>query len=268
MTKIEPHEIYCKSALNKTGIPGFDYCMNPYGGCTHSCLYCYASFMCRFTGHKENWGEFLDIKVNFPDILAKQLSVRLTRPEGKVLLGTVTDVYQPAEARYEITRSSLNVLTSYPQLEVNILTKSDLIKRDISILRRLRTCKIGFTITTMDQEIFKAVEPGAALPHQRLAAARQIMDAGIPVWVFVAPLLPGLTDTEKSLTTLYNSLHQSGINEIRIDYLNPYPAVVRRLKGAYHRYFPAALPSLEEYLRHPRSYRDEIKGNFNSLFEH
>ncbi|NMC27856.1 MAG: hypothetical protein GYA42_06885, partial [Syntrophomonadaceae bacterium] len=64
--------IECKTALNKTGIPGYQYCMNPYVGCTHACVYCYASFMCRFTGHSEPWGEFLDVKVNFPSVLAKQ----------------------------------------------------------------------------------------------------------------------------------------------------------------------------------------------------
>ena len=98
-------DVFCKSALNRTGIPGYDYCMNPYGGCTHACRYCYAPYICRFTGHAEKWGEFLDVKVNFPAVLEKQLSRRRTQPKGRILLGTVLDAYQPAEARYEITRS-------------------------------------------------------------------------------------------------------------------------------------------------------------------
>lgn len=121
--KIVQREIFCRSALNRTGIPGYEFCLNSYVGCAHACLYCYASFMCRFTDHRENWGEFLDVKVNFPDVLAKQLRSR-TRPEGKVLLGTVTDAYQPAEAIYEITRSSLEILAEDQSLEVHILTKS------------------------------------------------------------------------------------------------------------------------------------------------
>jgi DNA repair photolyase len=222
--------------------------------------------MCRFTGrNKEKWGEFLDVKVNFPDILAKQLSGRRTQPEGKVLLGSVTDAYQLAEAHYEITRSSLNVLAGYPLLEVHILTKSDLVQRDLPILRQLQACEVGFTITTMDQNISRVFEPGASPPHLRLAAAKQLMKAGIPVWVFIAPLLPGLTDTEESLTTLFHTFHETGINKIRVDYLNPYPAVVYRLKSAYRQYFPKALILLEEYLRHPGSYRDEIAGRLHQI---
>jgi DNA repair photolyase len=221
--------------------------------------------MCRFTGHKEKWGEFLDVKVNFPDALAKQLSGRRTRPEGKALLGTVTDAYQPAEARYEITRSSLNVLADHQLLEVHILTKSDLVQRDLPILRQLRACEVGFTITTMDQNISCVFEPGASPPHLRLAAASQLMKAGISVWVFIAPLLPGLTDTEESLTTLFHGLRETGIKDIRLDYLNPYPAVVHRLKSAYRQHFPEALLDLEEYLCHPGSYREKIAGRLHHV---
>ncbi len=255
----------CKSALTRTGIPGYDYCLNPYGGCTHGCVYCYASFMCRFTGHREKWGEFLDVKANFPAVLAKQLSGRRAKPEGKVLLGSVTDAYQPAEARYGITRASLQVLADYRLLEVGVLTKSHLVERDLPILRELRACEVGFTITTMDRNVAGLLEPGASEPQLRLAAASRLIKAGIPVWVFVAPLLPGLTDTEESLTTLYRSLHAAGVKEILLDHLNPYPAVANRLKAAYRRHFPAALPALEEYLRHPGAYRDGTDALLRSL---
>ncbi|HWQ89097.1 MAG TPA: radical SAM protein [Desulfitobacteriaceae bacterium] len=253
-----PREIKCKSALNKTGIPGYEYCLNPYVGCAHGCIYCYASFMSRFTGHQEKWGEFLDVKVNFPDILAKQLSSRRKRAEGRVLLGTVTDAYQPVEARYKITRSSLKVLADYQLLEVHILTKSALVQRDISILRQLRACEVGFTVTTTDRKIARLFEPYASPPQLRLAAARQLIKAGIPVWVFIAPLLPGLSDTEEALIRLLRALHETGIKEILLDYLNPYPAVVHRLKNAYRHYFPQALLELEEYLLQPGIYQEKI----------
>lgn len=262
--KIIAREIECKSALNKTGIPGYDYCLNPYVGCAHACIYCYASFMCRFTGHQEKWGDFLDVKVNFPAVLAQQLSKR-TKPQGKVLVGTVTDAYQPAEVRYEITRASLEILADYQLLDVHILTKSALVKRDIPILQRMRACEVGFTITTMDNKVARAVEPLASLPHQRLAAARQLQEAGIPVWVFIAPLLPGLSDTEAGLTSLFKSLQEAGIEEILMDYLNAYPAVVHRLKNTYRQHFPEALPDLEEYLRYPAAYQDKIEGRLQQV---
>lgn len=265
VTRILPREIVCRSALNKTGIPGYDYCLNPYGGCTHGCVYCYASFMGRFTEHDENWGEFLDVKVNFPDVLARQLSRRRIPPEGKVLLGTVTDAYQPAEAHYGITRSSLEVLAGYPLMELHLLTKSDLVQGDIPILGRLRACEVGFTITTLDPKVSRMLEPGASPPNLRLAAARELMKAGIAVWVFIAPLLPGLTDTEESLGTLLQALRESGIRNVRLDKLNPYPAVIDRLKRIYRRSFPGALPRLEEYLRQPGIYRETIARRLRKL---
>lgn len=263
--QVAPREILCKSALSRTGIPGYGYCMNPYGGCTHGCIYCYASFMCRFRDHDENWGEFLDVKINFPAVLAKQLETRRTQPKGKVLLGTVTDVYQPAEARFRITRSSLEVLAGSPQLEVHLLTKSDLVQRDIPILQRVRVCEVGFTITTMDQKVSGILEPGASPPNVRLSAAGELMKAGIAVWVFIAPLLPGLTDTEESLGTTVQAIRESGIRTIRLDKLNPYPGVIGRLKRLYGLYFPGALPRLEEYLHHPGNYRDTIARRLRKL---
>ena len=262
--EIAPRKITCRSALNRTKIPGYDYCMNPYVGCTHGCVYCYASFMCRFTDHRGNWGEFLDFKINFPDVLARQLGGR-SRRKGKVLVGTVTDAYQPAEAQYGITRSSLNILVDHPLLEVHILTKSDLVRRDIAILHKLTACEVGFTITTMDKNISRVLEPGASPPDLRLEAAGALMKAGIPVWVFAAPLLPGLTDTEASLKTLVSALQKTGIRKVEFDSLNPYPAVARRLKSVYKRNFPEALPKLEEYLRHPDGCREEIVSRIGRL---
>jgi DNA repair photolyase len=214
--------------------------------------------MTRFTTHQEKWGEFLDVKVNFPEVLAKQLHSRRKRVEGKALLGTVTDAYQPVEARYKITQASLQVLAEYQHLEVHILTKSALVQRDIPVLRRLRACEVGFTVTTLERNIARVLEPYASPPQLRLAAARQLIKAGIPVWVFIAPLLPGLADTEEALFRLLQALHETGIREILLDYLNPYPAVIHRLKKAYLHYFPEALPVLEEYLRHPEIYRARI----------
>ena len=254
---IVTREITCKTALGKSGIPGFDYCMNPYVGCTHACVYCYASFMCRFTGHQERWGEFLDVKVNFPEALKKQLGGR-TKPKGKVLIGTVTDAYQPAEARYKITRESLEVLAGYGLLQPHILTKSALVLRDIPILSKIEGAKVGFTITTMDRNVASVMEPGASAPQLRLTAARQLIKAGIPVWVFIAPLLPGLSDSPEALTRLFKALRESGIDEVMIDCLNPYPAVVSRMRNLYRRHFQSAQPSLEEYLSRPEIYKEEI----------
>ncbi|MCR4400655.1 MAG: radical SAM protein, partial [Syntrophomonadaceae bacterium] len=97
----------CRSALVKSGIPGTEYCLNPYGGCAHACVYCYAAFMRRFLGTDLPWGSFVQVKVNF----AQRLAAQLKRPkQGTVLLSTVTDPYQPVERHYCLTRASLEAL--------------------------------------------------------------------------------------------------------------------------------------------------------------
>src|SRR3972149_1263020 len=119
---MEIREIFSKTILTKTAITGFDYCINPYVGCGHGCRYCYASFMKRFTGHKEPWGEFIDVKVNEPLLLKNQL--KRAKP-GMVAISTVTDPYQPIEKIYKITRGCLEALLD-KQFPVNLLTRSPL----------------------------------------------------------------------------------------------------------------------------------------------
>ncbi len=255
---ILPLEKTCKTALTKTGIPGFQYCLNPYVGCAHACVYCYASFMCRFSGHKQPWGQFVDAKVNFPQVLEKQLKGRRA-PEGRLILGSVTDAYQPAEAWYKLTRSCLAALAGHPSLEVEILTKSALVVRDLQLLQQLPRCSVGFTVTTINEKAARVLEPGAPPPGLRLAAARQLAEAGLPVWVFIAPVLPGLGDGEKDLTGLFRELKRARVEKVLADTLNPYPAVVQRLKKVYHRHFPEALADLELGCAEPEYYRIKME---------
>jgi len=120
-------EILCKSVLSKSGISSVDYAVNPYVGCQHGCVYCYARFMKRFTGHGEEWGEFVDVRVNAPQVLTRELS---RTAKGVVLLSSVTDPYQPLEKKYELTRKCLQKLLMY-QFPITILTKSTLVLRDL-----------------------------------------------------------------------------------------------------------------------------------------
>jgi len=257
-------EIICKTALSKTGIPGYQYCLNPYVGCTHACSYCYASFMCRFRGRREPWGTFVECKTNFPAVLERQLK-RLGPKGGNILTGSVTDPYQPVEASYRLTRSCFEVLVPYPLLELDILTKSALVLRDLSLLRKLNRCTVGFTITTMDDRAAGIIEPGASPPGLRLAAARQLIEAGIPVWVFIAPLLPGVGDSDEALAVLFGSLKKAGVQEVMADTLTAYPSVVGRLRQVYRRYFPASLKALEWYLQDTHGYRMIIGNRISEL---
>ena len=179
-------EISVRSVLSRTGIPGKKYCINPYVGCAHSCRYCYAVFMKRYTGHAEPWGRFVDIKINAPDVLRREL--RHTQ-RGDIILGSVTDAYQPVETRYRLTRRCLEVLATY-QFPLDILTKSPLVLRDIDIISRLEDVRVGITITTDDEQIREIFEPNAPLISDRMDALKRLHEAGIRTYAFIGPILP------------------------------------------------------------------------------
>lgn len=197
-------EIKAKSVLTKSKLPKSDYCINPYIGCLHGCKYCYARFMKRFTGHKEDWGEFLDIKINAPQILEKELCRKGTK-KGIVLLGSVTDAYQPIERKYGITRSLLKLLLQH-QFPVSILTKSDLVLRDIDILKRFHNCEVGLTITSIDDKLRRHIEPKSSPVKNRLKALKQMHDEGIRTYAFLGPIFPLLTDLEQIFRVLHKSI--------------------------------------------------------------
>ncbi len=179
-------EIEAKSILSRTGIPGVDYCLNPYTGCAHACRYCYATFMKKYTGHTEIWGSFVDAKVNAPGLLHKQLR---TAPKGEVMISSVTDPYQPLEARFKITRRCLEILRTH-RFPVRVLTKSPLVLRDTDLFREYEDIEVGVTVTTDRDDIRKIFEPGAPSISARIKALRALDEAGIPTYAFIGPLLP------------------------------------------------------------------------------
>ncbi len=212
-------EVKAKSILNKSKI--FDYCLNPYTGCQINCAYCYARlFMRRYSGHKEPWGEFVDVKINAPELLKKQLERAKKRT---VWISSVCDPYQPLEAKYKLTRQCLEELLK-KQFPVNIQTKSVLALRDLDLFQEFEDIEIGFTITTDDEKTAKLFEPRAASVKERLKALEKIHSKGIKTFAFIGPLLPG--NPEKLVE------HLEGIaDRIYIDRMN-YLSTVR---GFYYR---------------------------------
>lgn len=186
MASVIIREIEAKSIITKTDIPVCDYAVNPYVGCTHGCKYCYASFMKRFTNHPEPWGEFLDVKY-WPEI---------RKPEkyaGKELFfGTVTDPYNPQEEKYHRTCALLEQLQG-SGVKITIQTKSDLVLRDINLLRTFPGLRVGFSINTLDED-FRADMDSAVSIERRLAAMKTLHEAGIRTTCFISPIFPALTD--------------------------------------------------------------------------
>lgn len=216
---LKVREIRAKSVLNKSKI--YDYCVNPYTGCQIGCRYCYARlFMGRYSGHKEAWGEFVDVKVNAPQVLERQLE-RAKR--GTVWVSSVCDPYQPLEEKYRLTRRCLKALAAR-QFPVNIQTKSTVALRDLDLFRGFEEIEVGFTITTDDERVARPFEPGAAPVKERLKALGKLHASGIRTYAFVGPLLPG--NPERLVRELEGKVDYVYVD--RMNYLNS-------IKGFYKR---------------------------------
>lgn len=196
MKTVETRKIRCKTALSESGLPGLTYALNPYFGCGHGCIYCYAPSVFRKKEVAESWGKVVNVKENIADVLRAEV---LKKQKGTVGISTVTDPYQPAEAGFKLTRKCLEILLSHG-FPVSIQTKSALVLRDLDILSAAKNlADVGFTITTMDPAVSKLIEPGASLPGERAAALERISEAGIGTWIFLGPVIPGLNDSEESI---------------------------------------------------------------------
>ncbi len=180
------HEINSRSILTRTNIPGIDYCLNPYVGCQHACRYCYATFMKKFTGHDDPWGSFVDVKTNAPELLKRAL--RRGR-SGHVVVSSVTDPYQPIEKVRQITRACMELLVQ-SDLKISVLTKSDLVTRDIDLFRKAGDLEVGLTITTDREPMRELFEPGAVAIKVRIEALEALQSSGIATYAFVGPILP------------------------------------------------------------------------------
>ncbi|MGQ9610199.1 MAG: radical SAM protein [bacterium] len=178
-------EILVKSILSKSKVS--DWTINPYVGCQHSCVYCYAKFMKRFTDHKENWGEFVDVKINAAELLVQEVT---KKKKGKVWISGVCDPYQPIEDKYKLTRQCLEILQIH-KWHVTIQTKSSLVLRDLALLKKFDKIEVGLTITTGDENIRKIFEPRTVPIKDRIKALEILHKEGIKTFAMIAPLLPG-----------------------------------------------------------------------------
>jgi len=182
-------EINTKSALVSSRIPGVDYVINPYLGCAHGCRYCYAVFMRKYSHHHRTspWGSFVEVKTNIAEVLRTEL--RRKKRRSRALLSSVCDPYQPLEHRYRLTRECLKTLREYGW-GIDILTRSPLVTRDLDILAETSEVSVGVSIPTDDDRVRQVLEPQSPPIGARLKALKGLRAAGIPTWVFIAPMLP------------------------------------------------------------------------------
>lgn len=246
-------EIECKSVLSKSKISS--YAVNCYVGCLHACVYCYARYMKRFTEHTEPWGKFVDVRINAPFILEKELN---RASPGQVIMSSVCDGWQPLEQNYEVSRRCLNLLLRYG-FPVTILTKNALVRNDFDILEG-ENVKLGATITTMDENLRRKIEPGASKTIERINVLKEAADRGIRVWVFIGPLMPFLSDTEENINAIFKALEGLKLDRIYYDKLNPRTGVWQSVKGFLGENYPYLIESYGRILYNETERNNYING--------
>ncbi len=226
-------EIEAKSIITKTKLPEGDFVINPYVGCMHGCKYCYARFMKRFTGHSEPWGEFVDVKINAPDLIPEGTD----KYKGKsITVGSVTDPYQPVERKYKITRKILKKLLQL-QPHLDILTKSDLVLRDVDLLKQFKHCIVGISLSFLDDEVRKELEPFAPSTDRRIDALKELHKAKIQTAAFISPIFPELTNCREIINRTKNF-----VDEYWFENLNLYPSI----RGNVYEFLEKHKPKLVE----------------------
>lgn len=256
MNNICIKEVETKNILTKSSLPVGGYSVNPYVGCTHACKYCYASFMKRFTGHDEKWGTFLDVK-RWPEIKNPK------RYEGqRIVIGSVTDGYLPQEETIGNTKKLLMQLCG-SGAEILICTKSDLVVRDIDLLKELGHVTVSWSIHTLDENFRKDMDNAVSI-ERRLNAMKQVYDAGIRTVCFVSPVFPGITDFEEIFARVKNQCDlfwlenlnlRGGFKKTIMDYIaQKFPHLISLYDEIYNkhdrRYFRMLEKKAEEMAKH------------------
>lgn len=212
--------IQCKKALSPSKLPGIDHALNPYGGCEHGCLYCYAPEL-TYT-EWDHWN-IIRIRAGIESRLGKELNA----VKGVIGIGTTTDPYQPAEERFELTRKCLIKLKER-NVRIHLHTKSDLILRDIPILKELKG-DIGITMTSVDERISRIIEPCAPNPARRLSALKRLTEEGMSTYALVGPVLSVLEGHENEFVEKITS---TGTKRMYLDNLNDRPLLSQRMNAA------------------------------------
>lgn len=240
-----------KQILTKSKLPDANYVINPYLGCTHGCIYCYAEFMRRFSQHAEPWGAFIEAKK-----CTTNLDLRRVLPTDTILIGSVTDAYNPFESKFCITQSILKQLSSCVA-RVEILTKSKLVCRDIDLLKKIPHVAVGISLNTTDDLFRSKTEPYAASVKDRIETLKILHEAGISTYLFVAPFFPGLSDYRVLLEQVARY-----IDYVCFENLNLRGSYKSRVLSFISQEYPEKTPLFEKiYHQRDLSYWDDLEHN-------
>ena len=266
-------EIECKTIINKTVTPWFQWSINPYRGCQHACVYCFARGTHEYLGYDSgrDFESRIVVKTNAARVLRQQLS----KPGWKrelIVLGTACDPYQQAEMKYGITRGIVEVMLEFQQ-PVHMLTKSPSVLRDLELWSRLAEvtdAQIAFSVPTLDEAVWKKMEPGTARPIKRLEAIRELTAAGVPCGVMIAPIIPGLTDDEAHLEEVIRTAKAHGARFVAPNVLNLKPGSKEWFMPALREAYPHLTARYEKYYRGayaPKEYTQQLLAKVSELRE-
>jgi DNA repair photolyase len=244
------NHVQAKSIFVKSGLPGSDWVINPYNGCLFGCMYCYAAQIARWKHPNEEWGMYVDVKVNAQELLRAELAALekklKTKNFGSVFLSSVTDPYVGIETKYHLTRKCLKTLADFGyEGKVSIQTKSPLITRDIDVLKKLKDVAVGFTVTTLDDKVSRFLETKAPPVSARIQALRELHDAGVATYAFIGPILPHFTSNEVKINELLDKLQEVGVKEVWFEHINLNPKIKARLFAFLERKSPELLPEFQ-----------------------
>ena len=250
------NEKKCKSILSESELYGIDYSINPYTGCEHGCKYCYATYMKRFSNHSEPWGKFVDVKGDLKKTLEKDLE---KKEKGRILISSVTDPYQPLEEEYKKTRKILKTL-SEKTWDTHILTKSDLILRDLDILTNFEEDKIhtGLTINFLKEKDREIWEPKAPPIKKRIKALQKLSEKPVQTYVHTGPYLEGITNLKKIVKKIENLA-----DELQIEPINFKNG--KKILNIIKRHYPELKEKYEEIKKDPLPHKIKLKEEVDEI---
>ena len=242
-------QVFCKTILSKSKL-GTDYSINPYRGCAHACVYCYTPYVLR---EKRKWGEFIEVKINAPEVLEKDLK---KHKAGTIFISSVTDPYNPLEKKYKLTRRILEKLKN-TKFSISIQTKSDLVLRDIELLKEM-DCEVGMTIITFNERARKIFEPNTSSSEKRLKALKKLKESGIKTYIFFGPVLPLISD--ENLEETIKKFASVKPDYIYIDKLNIKRSLHwKKIKNILEKNYPKLVEKWEKILFSENGYYQRIK---------
>jgi DNA repair photolyase len=263
-------ETQAKTILTKTSLPGCDYVVNPYSGCQFACMYCYSAQIARWKHSGQEWGSFLDVKLNAPELLKQELEKLekkfKSKNFGTIWFSSVTDPYTGLEAKYQLTRKCLQVLVDFGyQGQVAVQTKSSLITRDIDLFKQLKDVSVGFTVTTLDDKVSRFLEVAAPPVSARIEAIKKLTTQGIPTYAFIGPVLPHFVKSKKEINELLDVLQAAGVKEIWFEHIHLNTGIKARLFDYLQKEAPELIPEFEK--ADNEQYRSELNQIIHSCLE-